>query len=93
MYNHQGNRTTTNRVREATPNSLESEENISTSEVDSSVSSKFHTYNYPVASQTTDNSTQASEYEDAESGVFMFFYSSLKEVAKRVGRLTGPNIF
>ncbi|KAK1439490.1 hypothetical protein QVD17_05309 [Tagetes erecta] len=62
-----GNRTTTNRVREATLNSLESEENISTSEVDSSVSSKFHTYNYPVASQTTDNSTQASEYEDAES--------------------------
>lgn len=65
-----GNRTNTNRIREvgeATPNSLESEENISSSEVDSSVSSKFHTYNYPVASQTTDNSTQASEYEDAES--------------------------
>nr|XP_043638698.1 calmodulin-binding transcription activator 3 [Erigeron canadensis] len=64
-----GSRTNTNRVREvgeATPNSLESEENISTSEVDSSVSSKFRTYN-PVASQTTDNSTQASEYEDAES--------------------------
>ncbi|KAK9053415.1 hypothetical protein SSX86_030049 [Deinandra increscens subsp. villosa] len=54
-----GNRTSANRVREATPNSLESDSNISTSEVDSSVSSKFHTY--------TDNSTQASEYEDAES--------------------------
>ncbi|KAK1423737.1 hypothetical protein QVD17_19045 [Tagetes erecta] len=62
-----GNRTNTNRVREATPNSLESEENISTSEVDSSVSSKFRTYNHPVASHTTDNSTLASEYEDAES--------------------------
>ncbi|KAD7117535.1 hypothetical protein R6Q59_005849 [Mikania micrantha] len=62
-----GNRTNTNRVREATPNSLESEENISTSEVDSSVSSRFHTHNYPIASQTTDNSTMASEYEDAES--------------------------
>ncbi|KAL7599423.1 calmodulin-binding transcription activator 3 [Lactuca sativa] len=65
-----GSRTNTNRVREvgeATPNSLESEENISSSEVDSSVSSKFRTFNYPVASQTTENSTQASEYEDAES--------------------------
>ncbi|KAI7731227.1 hypothetical protein M8C21_014804 [Ambrosia artemisiifolia] len=62
-----GNRTNTNRVREATRNSLGSEENISTSEVGSSTSSKFRTYNYPVASQTTDNSTQASEYADAES--------------------------
>ncbi|MFS8015643.1 putative transcription factor CG1-CAMTA family [Helianthus anomalus] len=62
-----GNRTSTHRAREATPTSLGSEENISTSEVDSSVSSKYHTYNHPVASQTTENSTQASEYEDAES--------------------------
>ncbi|XP_076893545.1 calmodulin-binding transcription activator 3-like [Bidens hawaiensis] len=62
-----GNRTNTHRAREATPNSLESEENVSTSEVDSSVSSKFSTYNHPVASQTTENSTHASEYEDAES--------------------------
>ncbi|KAI3824465.1 hypothetical protein L1987_05925 [Smallanthus sonchifolius] len=62
-----GNRTNTHRVREATPNSLESEENISTSEVDSSVSSQFRTYNHQVASQTTDSSTHASEYEDAES--------------------------
>lgn len=66
-----GNRTSTNRVREAgeaTPNSLESEENnISSSEVESSVSSRFQTFNYPVASQNTENSTQASEYEDAES--------------------------
>lgn len=65
-----GSRTNTNRVREvgeATPNSLGSEENISSSEVDSSVSSRFRTFNYPVASQTTENSTQASEYEDAES--------------------------
>ncbi|KAD1449640.1 hypothetical protein E3N88_42811 [Mikania micrantha] len=62
-----GNRTNTNRAREAASNFLKSEENASTSEVGSSVSSKFHTYNYPVASQTTDNSTQASEYEDAES--------------------------
>ncbi|KAL4579748.1 hypothetical protein LXL04_015913 [Taraxacum kok-saghyz] len=63
-----GSRTNTNRGREATPNSLESEENnISSSEVDSSVSSRFRTFNYPVASQTTENSTQASDYEDAES--------------------------
>lgn len=62
------------RAREATPNSLESEENVSTSEVDSSVSSKFSTYNHPVASQTTENSTHASEYEDAESGVFMLSF-------------------
>lgn len=85
MYNCQGSRSNANRVREAgeaTPNSLESEENISTSEVDSSVSSKFRTHNYPVASQTTDNSTQASEYEDAESGLFVVCYSLLLEVAK-----------
>ncbi|XP_076924907.1 calmodulin-binding transcription activator 3-like [Bidens hawaiensis] len=69
-----GNRTNTHRAREATPNSLESEENVSTSEVDSSVSSKFSTYNPPVASQTTENSTHASEYEDAESGAVMLFF-------------------
>ncbi|XP_071701705.1 calmodulin-binding transcription activator 3-like [Rutidosis leptorrhynchoides] len=65
-----GSRTSANRTRvvETTPNSLESEENISTtSEVNNSVSSNFRSYNYPVASQTTENSAQASEYEDAES--------------------------
>ncbi|XP_071696321.1 calmodulin-binding transcription activator 3-like isoform X2 [Rutidosis leptorrhynchoides] len=68
-----GNRTNANRTREvgeATPNSLESEDKISStaSEVNSSVSSKFHSYNYnSLASQTTDNSTHTSEYEDVES--------------------------
>ncbi|KAK1423739.1 hypothetical protein QVD17_19047 [Tagetes erecta] len=64
-----GNRTNTNRVREATPNFLEGEQNISTCEVNTSVSSKFQTYNHPVASQTTENSTHALEYEDAESDI------------------------
>ncbi|KAA8530853.1 hypothetical protein F0562_005523 [Nyssa sinensis] len=69
-----GNRTNFNRIKEieeTIPNSQETEENLLNSEVDSSVSSKYHPYNYRVASQTTDttslNSAQASEYEDAES--------------------------
>ncbi|CAK9134590.1 unnamed protein product [Ilex paraguariensis] len=68
-----GNRTNFNRIRgaeEAVPNSQESED-VLNSEVDSSVSSKFHPYNYQVTSQVTDtnslSSAQASEYEDAES--------------------------
>ncbi|PSS26577.1 Calmodulin-binding transcription activator 3 like [Actinidia chinensis var. chinensis] len=68
-----GHRANFNRIKEAEeaiPNSQESEEIVSNSEVYSSVSSKFKSYNYQVTSQTTDtslNSTQASEYEDAES--------------------------
>lgn len=69
-----GNRTHFNRIKEVgetIPNSLETEESTPISEVDTSVSSKFHPYNYQVTSQSTDttslNSTQASEYEDAES--------------------------
>uniref|UniRef100_A0A5B6Z4F1 Putative calmodulin-binding transcription activator 3 n=1 Tax=Davidia involucrata TaxID=16924 RepID=A0A5B6Z4F1_DAVIN len=68
-----GNRTNFNRIKETEdtiPNSQETEENVFNSEVDSSVSSKYLPYNYQVASQTTDtslNSAQASEYEDAES--------------------------
>ena len=45
------------------------------SEVESSLSSSFHPNNGQIPSQTTDrtsmNSVQASEYEDAESGVFI----------------------
>ncbi|KAL2531409.1 Calmodulin-binding transcription activator 3 [Abeliophyllum distichum] len=68
-----GNRTNFSRVREAEviPGSQETEEDIPNSEVDSSVSSKFHPYDYRGTSQVTDttslNSAQASEYEDAES--------------------------
>ncbi|GMP32689.1 hypothetical protein CsSME_00006335 [Camellia sinensis var. sinensis] len=69
-----GNRANFNRIKEAEeaiPNSQESEEIIPNSEVDSSVSSTFNPYSYQVTSQTADtmslNSTQASEYEDAES--------------------------
>ncbi|KAA8540772.1 hypothetical protein F0562_024309 [Nyssa sinensis] len=72
--NRRVNRTNFNRIKEieeTIPNSQETEENLFNSEVDSSVSSKYHPYNYRVASQTTDttslNSAQASEYEDAES--------------------------
>ncbi|KAM7529279.1 hypothetical protein LguiB_032689 [Lonicera macranthoides] len=69
-----GNRTNFNRIKEAgedIPNSVGTDDTIPHSDVDSSVSSKFHSYNYRVTSQTTNatspNSTQASEYEDAES--------------------------
>ncbi|KAL7192584.1 hypothetical protein ACSBR2_024412 [Camellia fascicularis] len=69
-----GNRANFNRIKEAEeaiPNSQESEEVIPNSEVDSSVSSTFNPYSYQVTSQAADtmslNSTQASEYEDAES--------------------------
>lgn len=74
----QGNRTHYNHTRGiegAIPNSLE-DESMPNSDVDSSLSSKFQQYGYNVSSQTTDtrslNSTQASEYGDAESGVFLF---------------------
>ncbi|XP_052195636.1 calmodulin-binding transcription activator 3 isoform X2 [Diospyros lotus] len=69
-----GNRANFNRVKDveaAIPNSQESEEFVPYSEVDSSISSKFNPYNYQLTSPNTDttslNSTQASEYEDAES--------------------------
>ncbi|KAI8536251.1 hypothetical protein RHMOL_Rhmol10G0241900 [Rhododendron molle] len=68
-----GHRANYNRIKEAEeaiPNSQESEEVVSTSEVYSSVSSKFNPHSYQVASQNTDtslNSPQVSEYEDAES--------------------------
>ncbi|XP_017241682.1 calmodulin-binding transcription activator 3 isoform X1 [Daucus carota subsp. sativus] len=68
-----GNRTHYNRTRGTEgviPNSLE-EEILPDTEVDSSLSSKFQQYGYNVPSQTTDttslNSTQTSEYADAES--------------------------
>lgn len=69
-----GNRTNFNRTREGAepiPGAQGTEDDIPSSEVDSSSSSKFHPYNYRVAPQITDttslNSAQASEYEDAES--------------------------
>lgn len=69
-----GNRTNFNRIKEpgeAIPYSQESEDIVTNSERDSSVSSSFHPNKFQVPSQTTDttslNSAQASEYEDAES--------------------------
>ncbi|KAL6993149.1 hypothetical protein U1Q18_011267 [Sarracenia purpurea var. burkii] len=69
-----GNRPNLNRNKEAEesiPNSQESEEIVPNFEVDSSLSSNCIPNNHHVTSQTTDtsspNSTQASEYEDAES--------------------------
>ncbi|KAG5529472.1 hypothetical protein RHGRI_030006 [Rhododendron griersonianum] len=67
---HRANYNRIKEVEEAIPNSQESEEVVSTSEVYSSVSSKFNPHSYQVASQNTDtslNSPQVSEYEDAES--------------------------
>ncbi|KAL0431939.1 UNVERIFIED_CONTAM: Calmodulin-binding transcription activator 3 [Sesamum radiatum] len=65
-----GNRTNFNRIRNADviPDSRQTEESISNSEVDSSA--RFQPYDYQGASQATDtslNSTHASEHEDAES--------------------------
>lgn len=69
----QGNRTNYNRIKEHE----ESEDTMPNSEMDASVSSKFHPNGYQVPTQTMDttsmNSTQASEYEDAESGAFVIF--------------------
>ncbi|PIN18925.1 hypothetical protein CDL12_08379 [Handroanthus impetiginosus] len=67
-----GNRTNFNRIRDANgiPDSRQTEEDISTSEVDSSAASRFQSYDYQRASQVTDttslNSTQASEREDSQ---------------------------
>lgn len=73
----QGNRTHYNRAKGAEgsiPHALK-EESMPNSDADSSLSSKFQQYGYNVPSQTTDttslNSTQASDYADAESGVFL----------------------
>ncbi|XP_057970537.1 calmodulin-binding transcription activator 3 [Malania oleifera] len=67
-----GSRTNFNRINEtedAFPNSQENGEILPSPEMDTSVSSRFQSYQAP--SQTTDttslNSAQASEYEDAES--------------------------
>ncbi|KAI5669877.1 hypothetical protein M9H77_19730 [Catharanthus roseus] len=69
-----GNRTNLIRSREATepiPDAQETEDDIRNSEAGSCSTSKFHPYDYQVASQVTDtaslNSAQASEYGDAES--------------------------
>ncbi|XP_074334877.1 calmodulin-binding transcription activator 3-like isoform X1 [Apium graveolens] len=68
-----GNRTHYNRTKGAEgsiPHPLK-EESMPNSDADSSLSSKFQQYGYNVPSQTTDttslNSTQASDYADAES--------------------------
>ncbi|WOG84524.1 hypothetical protein DCAR_0103708 [Daucus carota subsp. sativus] len=68
-----GNRTHYNRAKGAEgsiPHALK-EESMPNSDADSSLSSKFQQYGYNVPSQTTDttslNSTQASDYADAES--------------------------
>ncbi|KAL3527718.1 hypothetical protein ACH5RR_012374 [Cinchona calisaya] len=69
-----GNRANFNRIREAgeaIPNIQETEDDVPNSDVNSSSTSKFHSYDYQVTSGFTDtaslNSVQASEYEDAES--------------------------
>ncbi|KAG6386691.1 hypothetical protein SASPL_151863 [Salvia splendens] len=68
-----GNRTNYSRIRDAdsTPVSQQSEA-VSNSEVDSSAASRFQSYDYQRASPITEtslNSTLASDLEDAESGV------------------------
>lgn len=63
----------------ATPYSQENEETIPNSEVEGSQSSGFHPNSYQMPSQTADtslNSAQASEYEDAESGAFVVDFMS-----------------
>lgn len=63
----------------ATPNPQENEETTPNSEVEASQSSSFHPNSYQLPSQTTDtslNSAQASEYEDAESGAFVVDFMS-----------------
>lgn len=79
---YQGNRTNYNRVREteeSIPNSIETEDTRLNSEVESSVSSKLQPYSYQVTPQTTDttslSSAHTTEYEDAESGVFVNHFS------------------
>lgn len=100
-----GNRTNLNRVREteeAIPYSQETEDLLPNSEIDSSASCSFHPNNSQVPSQTTDttslNSTQASEYEDAESaynhqarfGFHSFLESQPSMVEKTNTGLTDP---
>ncbi|XP_022984175.1 calmodulin-binding transcription activator 3 isoform X3 [Cucurbita maxima] len=69
----QSSRANFNRIQgtdEAALFSRESEETTSHSGMDASKSCRFHPSNYQILSQTTDislNSTQVSEYEDAES--------------------------
>lgn len=71
------NRTNFNRIRaNGIPDSQQNEENTSKSELDSSSASRFQPYDHQRASPVTDttslNSSQASEIEDAESGVFAY---------------------
>jgi hypothetical protein len=75
----QGNRTNLNRIRETEeviPYSRETEDLLPNSEIDRSASCCIHLNNSQVPSQTTDttgpNSTQASEYVDAESGRLLY---------------------
>lgn len=78
----QGNRTNFNRIREgdSIPSSRQNED-VSNSDVDSSAASRFQSFDYQRASPITDttslNSTQASDLEDAESGVTAGYLSSL----------------
>lgn len=75
----QSSRANFNRIQgtdEAALFSRESEETTSHSGMDASKSCRFHPSNYQILSQTTDislNSTQVSEYEDAESGACIVY--------------------
>ncbi|OMO73091.1 IQ motif, EF-hand binding site [Corchorus olitorius] len=100
-----GNRTNFNRVKEneeAIPYSQESEGTIPNSEMESSISSSFHPNNGQIPSQTTDtslNSVQASDYEDAESvynhqasSQFQSFLEPQQSVAVRIdGGFSDPH--
>nr|UOV21268.1 calmodulin-binding transcription activator [Corchorus capsularis] len=101
-----GNRTNFNRVKEneeAIPYSQESEGTIPNSEMESSISSSFHPNNGQLPSQTTDtslNSVQASDYEDAESvynhqasSQFQSFLEPQQSVAVRIdGGFPDPHV-
>ncbi|KAJ6397927.1 hypothetical protein OIU77_018860 [Salix suchowensis] len=72
---YDGTRTNFSRIKgyeEPIPYSQETEDTMPNSEMDTSVSSSFHSNGYQVPTRTTDstsmNSALASEYEDAESG-------------------------
>lgn len=75
----QGNRTNFSRARDvdSIPASRQSGD-VSNSEADSSAASRFQSYDYQRASPITDtslNSTLASDLEDAESGVTAWCFS------------------
>lgn len=86
VFSSQGNRTNYNRTRDpnGAPAGRKSEESISNSEAENSAASRFQSYDYQRASPITDttslnSSTQASEHEDAQSGIIvvMFLYKIL----------------